>query len=245
MLLCLLAVSASSRLPAATATRTVLDGVYSQTQMNRGRIAYDRHCRSCHGSDMQGGGQEPPLVSSLFLDAWREDFLASFHDYTATRMPRGRNAQPGSLKPAEYLDIVAYILARNGFPAGANELRQEDLQQVLLVGPEGPAPLPPSAMVRTAGCLTEQAEGWRLAEAGAPARVREGDATDEHEMALSAASTPGGENFRLNNMDVVKPAPDLAAVKGQRVQVKGVLNGSGETARIFVLSLENLGQACR
>jgi len=236
--------AAASTLEAATPVRTVLDGVYTQAQMNRGRVAYERHCRSCHASDLHGGGVEPPLIASLFLDAWREDYLDSLYDYTATRMPRGRNAKPGSLKPGEYLDIVAYILARNGFPAGTIELKPEDLQEVLLVGLQGPAPLPASAMVRTAGCLQQQQGAWRLEQAGAPVRVREGDVTDERELAFSAAAMPGGAAYRLNNLDVLKPLPELENLSGQRVQVKGVLNGSADTARIFVLSLENLSQSC-
>jgi len=239
---CLLLCTTVSPLGAATANdRTVLDGVYSQAQMNRGRIAYNRHCRSCHANDLQGGGVEPPLADSLFMDAWREDYLASLYQFTATRMPRGRNAEPGSLKDSEYLDIIAYIIARNGFPAGSTELTQADLAQVYLVGLQGPAPLPPNAMMRTTGCLVQQGEEWRLEQAAAPSRVREGDETDAAELALSAAAAPGAGSYRLNNLDVLL---DPVALQGQRVQAKGVLNGSGDTARIFVLSLEGLHQPC-
>lgn len=232
-------------LSAATANdRTVLDGVYSQAQMNRGRIAYNRHCRSCHANDLQGGGVEPPLADSLFLDAWREDFLASLYQFTATRMPRGRNAKPGSLKDSEYLDIIAYIIARNGFPAGTTDLTHADLEQVYLVGLQGPAPLPPNAMMRTTGCLVQQEAEWRLEQAAAPSRVREGDETDAAELALSAATAPGTGSYRLNNLDVLLAPAALQARLAQRVQAKGVLNGSGDTARIFVLSLEGLDQPC-
>jgi mono/diheme cytochrome c family protein len=39
--------------------------------------------------------------------------------FVSTQMPAG---DPGSLSTAEYDDIVAYILARNGHPAGATAL---------------------------------------------------------------------------------------------------------------------------
>jgi mono/diheme cytochrome c family protein len=222
--------------------RTVLDGVYTDAQMKRGRSSYNRHCRGCHLNDLQGGGVEPPLVSSLFLDAWREDFLASLYDFISTRMPKGRNAKPGSLKEAEYLDIVTYILARNGYAPGQRELTRSDLAAVLLVGPEGPAPLPPNAMMRTVGCFARSGEQWRLSQAAAPARVREGDETSPEEVAQSSVMPVADFGFQLNNLDQL--GIDLPGQTGRRVQIKGVLNGVGETARIFVLSFADTGQRC-
>ncbi len=224
--------------------RTVLDGVYSSAQMTRGRTAYNRHCRGCHLDNLQGDGVEPPLVSSLFLDMWREDYLASLFDFMQTRMPRGRNAKPGSLKEQEYLDILAYILERNGFPAGTAELGLTELEQVLLVGPDGPAPLPPSAMMRTVGCLGSEADAWRLVSAAAPMRVREVDETDAAEVAQSGQQPLATWVFRLNNLDQLGSADDLAAQVGRKVQVKGVMNGTGDSARIHVLSLADTGVAC-
>jgi S-disulfanyl-L-cysteine oxidoreductase SoxD len=244
LLVLVLSLACVSTDAATQADRSVLDGVYNQAQLNRGRSAYNRHCRSCHANDLQGGGVEPPLADSLFLDAWREDYLASLYQFTATRMPRGRNAKPGSLKDSEYLDIIAYIIARNGFPAGNNELTHADLSMVYLVGLQGPAALPPNAMMRTAGCLVQQGQEWRLEQAAAPSRVREGDVTDEVELALSAAAHSAAGSYRLNNLDVLLSASTLQGWQGQRVQAKGVLNGSADTARIFVLSLTGLEQSC-
>jgi mono/diheme cytochrome c family protein len=163
---------------AADAPRTVLDGVYSQAQATRGRNTYRRHCKGCHLDNLLGDGVDPPLTSSLFIDAWREDYLASLFDFVSTRMPRGRNVQPGSLKTQEYLDIVAYILAYNEYPAGSAELKLEDLGTVMLVGTAGPAPLPPSAMMRTVGCFQRVDADWRLLQAATPARVRDPDETN-------------------------------------------------------------------
>lgn len=235
--------AAGASFAADAPARTVLDGVYSPAQMTRGRNAYRRHCGGCHLDNLQGDGVDPPLTGSLFLDAWREDYLASLYDFVSTRMPRGRKVQPGSLRTQEYVDIVAYILAYSEFPGGSSELTLADMDSVMLVGHDGPAPLPPSAMMRTVGCFQRAEEAWRLVDATAPARVRDPDETSAAEIARSAQLPQGRLAFQLNNVDALQDVDPIAAT-GRRVQVKGVLNGSGDTARIYVLSLAETGGSC-
>jgi hypothetical protein len=47
-------------------------------------------------------------------------------------MPLGN---PGSLKPAEYLEITAYLLQRNKYPAGPAPLTQAKLKTIKIVAP--------------------------------------------------------------------------------------------------------------
>ncbi len=223
---------------------TVLDGVYTTAQASRGRTAYNRYCRDCHLNDLEGGALEPPLVTDLFLDAWREDYLLSLYDFISTRMPKGKKFTPGSLETQQYLDIVSYILSRNEFPAGKNELTTSGLASILLVGLDGPQPLPPNAMVRVVGCFAVMDSNWRLLQSSQPVRVRTGDETSVEEVTLSAAANPGDGEFLLNNLDIIHSADELPAWTDRKVQVKGVLNGSGTNARIFVLSLEDTGVRC-
>ena len=222
----------------------MLDSVYTTAQASRGRIAYNRYCRDCHLSDLEGGALEPPLVTDLFLDAWREDYLLSLYDFISTRMPKGKKFTPGSLEAQQYLDIVSYILSRNEFPAGKDELTASGLASILLVGPDGPQPLPPNAMVRVVGCFAAMDPNWRLLQSSQPVRVRTGDETSVEEVASSALEQTGVGEYLLNNPDVIRSADELPAWQGRKVQVKGVLNGSGITARIFVLSLEDTGVQC-
>jgi hypothetical protein len=63
------------------------------------------------------------------------------------------------------------------------------------------------------------------------------------EVARSAALPQGALEFQLNNLDQLQGV-DPGNSAGRRVQVKGVLNGSGASARIYVLSLADTGQAC-
>ncbi|MDR2213653.1 MAG: cytochrome c [Pseudomonadales bacterium] len=221
---------------------TVLDGIYNTQQATRGKRAYARYCEECHLSDLEGGALEPPLVSVLFLDAWREDYLWSLYDFIATRMPKSDDYRPGSLKPQEYLDILTYILQRNDFPAGRDALSEDALHQVLLVSHDGPMPLPPNATVRAVGCLQPDGGGYRLEQAASPSRVRTSDETDEVELGRSATQELGDVTLALNNLDVLTTSKPLADLTGRKVQAKGVLNSLGEpNARLFVLSLEDLG----
>lgn len=225
--------------------RSVLDSVYTSAQASRGRTAYRRYCEECHLANLQGGALEPPLVSPVFIDAWREDYLESLYEFISTRMPKDSDYEPGSLKEKEYVDIVAYILQRNDFPAGTQELLRTDMQNVRLIDHSGPKPLPPNAMVRAVGCLRQADEGFVLDSATAPARVRTGDETDAVEVAKSAAMALGAARFKLNNLDVLfADAAEVNALAGAKVQAKGVLNGEDDSARIFVLSLESTGQDC-
>jgi mono/diheme cytochrome c family protein len=230
-------------LAAAAASPTVLDGVFTQQQADRGKREYDKYCKECHLSDLQGAALEPPLVTSWFIDAWREDYLWSLYDFIHTRMPKSKKYRPGTLKPQETLDIVAYVLAFNEFPTGSAPLTEADLTRVLLVDHDGPKALPSNAMVRTVGCLAAS-DGYFLMQAAQPARVRTGDETDAVEIERSASQALGGASLALNNLDVVLTADKLSSLTGRKVQAKGVLNALGQAdARLFVLSMEDLG-AC-
>ncbi len=224
---------------------TVLDGVFSKAQAQRGKNVYTRHCQGCHSSNLQGEGIEPPLIDTLFIDAWREDKLFSLYDFIAVRMPKeGRKSRPGSLTPEQYLDIVAFILERNGYPAGSAELTHEQLATTQFVGLGGPAPLPQSAMVRFVGCLRVDGEIVVLQQATAPTRVRVSDETDDHEVGQSRAVALGTDNVPLTNVRQLPNASDLAEMGGQKVQAKGVLNLVGDDFSLHVLSLVTTGLGC-
>ena len=84
----------------------------------------------------------------------------------ATRMPR----EPLTTLPTPvYLDILAFILQFNGYPAGAQELTVERLKAVRFVDKVGPQPLPNLALVRVVGCLTP---GARKPRGRCPRRPR-------------------------------------------------------------------------
>jgi S-disulfanyl-L-cysteine oxidoreductase SoxD len=94
------------------------DGVYTDAQATRGGVQFNQHCARCHGADLAGTFETPPLVGR-FMPYWSGATLDVLFDYIATAMPLDR---PGSLAPAANADILAYLLKANNFPAGAKEL---------------------------------------------------------------------------------------------------------------------------
>jgi len=93
-------------------------GFFSAAQMSQGRWEYSQKCSVCHGAQLQGGGA-PALKGNEFIALWNGKTLKDFYDYVQSNMPLG---QGGALKGQEYADIVSYILAQGGLPAGNERL---------------------------------------------------------------------------------------------------------------------------
>jgi len=103
--------------------RTVLDAVFTADQASRGKAVFDRTCLDCHFYDEFEG--------FAFQRAWDGRPLHAFYDLVSTRMPEDN---PGSLKRSEYVDVIAYILAINAYPAGDVELTgQADVLKSILI----------------------------------------------------------------------------------------------------------------
>ena len=218
-------------------TRTVLDGVYTEPQARRGEAIYGANCSGCHGEALQGKS-DGPLRGGVFMDRWREDSLEAVFGHMRTLMPA---RAPASLAESAYLDILALILEANGFPTGPQELTASTVPSILLIGKNGPQPLPTNATVRVAGCLTQGANGtWTLGSAASPLRTRNGDQiTLEENIAVKSAALGSGA-FRLQNLDDFTPDP----WKNHKVLVKGVLNRLTSGDRIHVLALASVADNC-
>lgn len=86
---------------------SVLDGVFTESQASRGEATFRRVCSACHDTNEFSGGR--------FRLTWVGQSAADLYDTIATLMPEG---DPGSLTPAQYAGVVAYLLQLNGYPAG-------------------------------------------------------------------------------------------------------------------------------
>jgi len=213
---------------------TVLDGVYSNAQAQRGSRTYRNVCAHCH----EGGEPDAdPLFGAEFIDRWREAPLSFLHGFFSSRMPAD---EPGTLSAAVYLETLAFLLQENGFPAGSVELKVELLDSILLTGADGPALLPSNSLVRLVGCLVADGEGHALLQVASPTRVRTADETSPAELALSTATPSGAGSYNLRNADRFAAADKI----GQRVQAKGVFNPQTTPPTLNVLSLESTGQTC-
>ena len=98
---------------------TVWDGIYTEAQAERGRVAYAQSCASCHADDLRGRSTAPSLVEESFAFLWEDMSIGDLFERTRARMPSN---QPGSLAGATYADILAFIAQKNGYPVGATEL---------------------------------------------------------------------------------------------------------------------------
>jgi hypothetical protein len=233
IIIILLAAAATSL---AQSRATVLEGVYTAAQAERGNAAYHAACVGCHeGQDADG----PELSGRVFLDRWREDSLDPLFTFIRTRMP---GHLPGSLDDRTYVDITAYILQINGFPAGKTELAANAVGSIELTGPEGPQPLPNLTIVRTVGCLSQGPDdAWTVVKAGrlAPVRERIVEGATPEELKRSAAQPLGTQTFPL--LSVKGPGASYA---GHKVQITGVLTRQKSRDRINVMSLESVAATC-
>jgi S-disulfanyl-L-cysteine oxidoreductase SoxD len=103
----------------AQAPPSVWDGVYTSQQSDRGKSLYQKQCLSCHGASLDGSGPVPPLAGADFKSNWNGQTVDDLFEKMQTSMPAD---QPGRLSREQNADILAFLFASNGFPAGQKEL---------------------------------------------------------------------------------------------------------------------------
>ncbi len=90
---------------------SVLDSVFTAEQADRGDQIFMRVCLDCHLPE--------EFSDAGYLYSWEGQLVADLIGYVQTNMPEDN---PGSLRYAEYLDVMAYILKLNGIPSGSRTL---------------------------------------------------------------------------------------------------------------------------
>jgi len=115
-----LVVSISVSLLAQQRPKNVREGAFTADQAERGKAGFEGVCQRCHGAALNGSeGNGPALKGGTFLAHWDKDTLGSLWVKIRDTMPLG---VPGTLTDEVKLQILAYILQQNGFPAGKIEL---------------------------------------------------------------------------------------------------------------------------
>ena len=110
----------------------IWSGVFTDMQARRGEAAYQGNCAACHGRNLQATNPDAPnLTAPSFGLSWHRKTVADLFELMRTSMPLGAG---GSLSDPEYLDILAYILKFNGYPAGNRELSPDvqTLKQIVI-----------------------------------------------------------------------------------------------------------------
>jgi mono/diheme cytochrome c family protein len=121
--------SGISPLQAQTSSRVA--GAYTAAQAAAGAKTYAARCSACHGVNLRGVNA-PALVGNAFTSQWTNEPASDVYTMMTSNMPLDA---PGSLKPAEYLAILAYILQQNKYPAGSTPLTQANLKSIKIVSP--------------------------------------------------------------------------------------------------------------
>lgn len=122
--------TASRGAPSADASAAPV-ALYTEEQARRGQRAFRRVCSDCHyTSEFKG---------PVFTDAWARRTARDFYRELRRTMP---DDNPGGLPRQTYVDVMAYILELNGYPAGSDELPPDDaiLGSFRLTPPAGPEP---------------------------------------------------------------------------------------------------------
>jgi hypothetical protein len=104
---------------AAGSAKSTWNGVFSDAQAKTGLAAYTKACSECHGEDLGGDGFAPALKGPEFMNNWNGLTVGELYDRIRVSMPP---SDPNSVPAQEKVDIVAFILKQNGFPAGATAL---------------------------------------------------------------------------------------------------------------------------
>ena len=104
--------------------QSVGDGVFTQAQVDAGQSVYDSTCKACH--DMR--------FYRDILRSWTGQPLLYLWENILGTMPADN---PGSLGYDEYTNVLAYILAEQGFPAGEATLDPDNgMDAIKIAAPE-------------------------------------------------------------------------------------------------------------
>ncbi len=112
---------------AADPAASSLPAVFSPDQAKRGRQIYGASCADCHGAELQGTAG-PALAGPAFVRRWESPERSADDLFYVLRTSMPKLAM-GSLTSEDYRAVFAYLLQRNGWPAGS---RQFDASDTLL-----------------------------------------------------------------------------------------------------------------
>jgi hypothetical protein len=228
-LTCTLAVQAQNTEP------RIWQGVFSSAQAERGKTSYNASCLRCHGDTLQGN-TAPALSGDRFFTTWGSEPIASLFAKIRDTMPPNFGT---SIDDQVKLDIVAYILQTNGYPAGPAELTQNgsDLVSAQILKKGEQALVQNFSLVQTVGCLARGPDNtWLLTRTADPLATR--DDTPSAQALSSAGARPlGTRTFRLLS---AKPF-DPESHQGHKMEARGLIYNEPGDERLTLTSLRMAG----
>ena len=88
---------------------SLVSGIYSEAQAESGAVLYDTHCAHCH----------LPSFYTNIDSTWNDMSVLDFYYKVSGSMPADN---PRALSQAQYLNLVAWVLAINGYPSGSTSM---------------------------------------------------------------------------------------------------------------------------
>jgi alcohol dehydrogenase (cytochrome c) len=107
---------------------------YTNEQADAGAALYDAACVICHGANLDDGALGTPLKGPQFMQDYGGKNAAALFDITQSTMPQ---VSPGSLTPAEYANLVAFMLRENKIVAGDTPLPTDPASLARMMVPAG------------------------------------------------------------------------------------------------------------
>ncbi len=101
--------------PPAPSPPSAVTAPYSAAQAERGLTVFQDACAGCHYPSDFSGAQ--------FESEWNDRSVRDFYRSIVATMPED---DPGGLEAQQYIDVVAFFLSLNGFPAGEVELKADE-----------------------------------------------------------------------------------------------------------------------
>lgn len=90
-------------------------GYFTAAQAESGHALYQEHCNGCHGPTLRGGLHAPSITNLAFFREWGGRSFDTLYAFISNQMPINN---PGGLRSSQYVDIAAYWLSFNKYPAG-------------------------------------------------------------------------------------------------------------------------------
>jgi len=110
--------------------KTTNDGIYTKPQADGAKAQFDKVCAECHPFTVAARKKikDIPLGDEPFFDNWEGRALSEIVTTIVLTMPNDGSAV---VSDEEAVDLVAYILQQNGFPAGSTPLAKDTASAVV------------------------------------------------------------------------------------------------------------------
>ena len=213
----------------------IWQGVYTAAQADRGQTSFNSSCLRCHGDKLQGN-TAPALSGDRFFTTWGSEPIASLFAKIRDTMPPNFGT---SIDDQVKLDIVAYILRTNGYPAGPSELTQNgnDLATAQILKKGEQALVQNFSLVQAVGCLGRGPDNtWVLTRTSDPLVTRD-DAPSAQSLASATTRPLGTRTFRLLSAKPFNPESH----QGHKMEARGLIYSDAGDERLTLTSLRMAG----